>query len=1258
LRSKRVPSFDKKNLRSKAQPKFSSDRKDQESSSSSAVLTSFKPTPSRRRKGVFDTGMEASSDNDDEGSEASSDDVNGGDDESGASSDDDDESGSNRVDDDGDGASDDADDAAGASSVDDDESGARAGDVDRNESGASSVDDDAEGEVVGDKGRDAKKIEQKGSSTGVSSGGNGNEIEREVTRPAACLSKESESLKVVGRLDFQPGIEPGSTRSGKNFRKFFSKTAHAGSRTLDPLPKIDATLVSDDFFLTENSFLPEDDITDDGNVLWENHSEDESFLNERFLELSSLPGHQDPLSARNKRALQATVKRMCQQYLQHPTTYNLLLILAIPKVAMAPASVAKNPRVLQRRLKMYPQGMDFNHVMSTVRKKRHSAVATRPQRGITNAVLRKVELDVKQGRLKRAAARLTNKLGIAPANLETAQKLEALHPKANPPRIPRGVSGRTSLHVPPEQVSTTIRRMDKETAGGISGWTAALTLACTRVPAFRTFLNLITKQIAHGTAPGRNMLTSSKLVPLVKNTKGGIRPIAVGEIFYRIAASAISRACRTKDDLLDTQFGVGTKGGVEPVIWLQEQALRPAVEAAGRVVIQLDLENAFNKLSRSTIAIAIADRNPQLMKFFKWSYGQHSPLVLPADNGGDPFVLSSEEGVRQGDPMGPYLFSLAYRDTLLELEDKLDHSLGQDEKGRRCTAYLDDTSVRVKPEQVDEAIDIIDNVFDDEAVSRGFVLVVEKGRVDYPGDDKAGAIPLLGSCIGTAAARSAFLRAKHVELMDLMEPLTRMNKQAGLLLASKCFVPKLAHLMRCMDPAGVEDQWQELDVTMRTFVYTIMNNGDDPNEEQQAVDSTLMALPLRMGGLGGFGSYSMTLYEARAASIDSSHATLAAMWDSETLDSMLNMVPDVDDEEYGKSQRDRMSSKWQGELDLLLASLPPQQAITVLENGSSVGAAWMRTLPLYRHLTLSDHDIVTGLHLRTLRPGRAEVGACTYCGLPNPLLGHEQQCGPLSRMHSIRHDALKIMTRDLYQGTGKCTFLELEPSSKNVTDKRRTDLLVAGAVAPIADRACIDFTVVSFASSKSRAIIERQAREWPVGESVDNGAGTGDEGSNTSEVGADGDNVAGGENVGSIVGSTAGEEDASDEETDEEAGVGDDTGGGTMESQAGSIAGEGSGDEESDTSSTSPEQNIRRYVRETAFAALEKRVLDKRNHYKTSSLKGEFVPFVISAGGLFHRDANKALRIIVAAGAGDLVKAFTHRLSVMLLRSRATVFRS
>jgi hypothetical protein len=1010
--------------------------------------------------------------------------------------------------------------------------------------------------------------------------------------------------------------------------------------------------------LTENSIFPDDISNDDGNaLLWENHCEDESFLTARFLELASLPGHQDPLSPRNKRALKATVKRMCQRYLQHPTTYNLLLILAIPKVAMAPASVAKNPRILERRLKMYPQGMEFNHVVSTVRKKRHSAVASRPQRGTTNALLRKVELDVKQGRLKRAAARLTNKLGIAPANLETAQKLDDLHPKASPPRIPSGISGRTSLHVPPEQVTTTIRRIDKESAGGISGWTAALTLVCTREPAFRTFLNLITKQIAHGTAPGRDMLTSAKLVPLLKNTKGDIRPIAVGEIFYRIAASAISRACRTKDDLLETQFGVGTKGGVEPVIWLQEQALRPAVEEAGRVVIQLDLKNAFNKLSRSTIALAIADRNPQLMKFFKWSYGQHSPLVLPTDNGGDPFVLSSEEGVRQGDPMGPYLFSLAYRDTLLELENELDHSLGKDKKGRRCTAYLDDTSVRVKPAQVEEAMGIIDDVFDDEAESRGFVLVLEKSRVDYPGDDEAGAIPLLGSCIGTAEARTAFLREKHAELMDIMEPLTRMNKQTGLLLASKCFLPRLAHLMRCMDPAGVENEWQELDVSMRTFVYTIMNNGDDPNEEKQALDAILMALPLRMGGLGGFGSYSSTLFEARAASIDSSHETLAAMWHPDTLKSMLNMVPDVDDEEYGRSQRDRMSSKWQGELESLLTCLSPQQAITVLENGSSVGAAWMRTLPLYRHLTLSDHDIVTGLHLRTLRPGRAEVGACTYCGVPNPLLGHEQQCGPLSRMHSIRHEALKLMTRDLYQGTGKCTFLELEPSSKNVTDKRRTDLLVAGAVAPIADRACIDFTVVSFASSKSRAIIERGAKEWPVGESVDTGAGTGDGSLDASERGADGDGVAGGEIGGSDGGLTAGEEEASDEETDDEAGVGEDTGGGTMESQAGSIAGEGSSDEESDTS-TSPEQNIRRYVRETAFAALEKRALDKRNHYKTSSLKGEFVPFVISAGGLFHRDANKALRTIATVGADDQVKAFSHRLSVMLLRSRASVFRS
>jgi hypothetical protein len=69
---------------------------------------------------------------------------------------------------------------------------------------------------------------------------------------------------------------------------------------------------------------------------------------------------------------------------------------------------------------------------------------------------------------------------------------------------------------------------------GGSGWTVEILLAAFREKSkFVEFLLLLIQQIHSGTAPGCQYLCSSTLTPLDK--KPGVRPIAVGEMFYRLA---------------------------------------------------------------------------------------------------------------------------------------------------------------------------------------------------------------------------------------------------------------------------------------------------------------------------------------------------------------------------------------------------------------------------------------------------------------------------------------------------------------------------------------------------------------------------------------------------------------------------------------------------------------------------------------------------------------------------------------------------
>jgi hypothetical protein len=80
------------------------------------------------------------------------------------------------------------------------------------------------------------------------------------------------------------------------------------------------------------------------------------------------------------------------------------------------------------------------------------------------------------------------------------------------------------------------------------------------VPAFLKAIHTLTGLIVAGTAPGQAMLCASRLTPLRK-PDGGLRPIAVGDMIYRLATKAIIRHSNRRDFLLPYQFGVGSKGG-------------------------------------------------------------------------------------------------------------------------------------------------------------------------------------------------------------------------------------------------------------------------------------------------------------------------------------------------------------------------------------------------------------------------------------------------------------------------------------------------------------------------------------------------------------------------------------------------------------------------------------------------------------------------------------------------------------------------
>ena len=70
----------------------------------------------------------------------------------------------------------------------------------------------------------------------------------------------------------------------------------------------------------------------------------------------------------------------------------------------------------------------------------------------------------------------------------------------------------------------------------------------------------------------------------------------------------------------------------------------------GQAMLKLDSVDAFNAISRDVILQTVCCELPELFPFIKSCYDSASHLCF------GEFLVSSDEGVQQGDPLGPLIF--------------------------------------------------------------------------------------------------------------------------------------------------------------------------------------------------------------------------------------------------------------------------------------------------------------------------------------------------------------------------------------------------------------------------------------------------------------------------------------------------------------------------------------------------------------------------------------------------------------------------
>lgn len=460
---------------------------------------------------------------------------------------------------------------------------------------------------------------------------------------------------------------------------------------------------------------------------------------------------------------------------------------------------------------------------------------------------------------------------IAPYNLTTLKALISKHPKRlEDLECNQESHDGNNYEQPPfsrAEIMEGIRSFDNGSAGGVDGLRPQHLkdlvtqtnghLADQLVDALGVLNDLLLSgKVPDSVCP---VFFGANLTALLKKN-GGIRPIAVGNTIRRLSAKIICNRVRNEvsNYLKPKQMGFGIPGGAEAIVHsARDFLLSPSEEES--ILVKLDYSNAFNSVLRAKMIATVREKYPHMLPYIHQCYATKSYLVYGKD------IILSEEGVQQGDPLGPLLFCLVIQPIIDSLQSKINEW------------YLDDGSIGGNIDVVIEDIKTIISASEDVGLklnpSKCEVLRL-KPLTDIEINALNEVIPgimvpptdefcLLGAPLTLDGIPKAI--AQKTESINLLiSRLESMNAHQALFILRNCLLlPKMMHLLRSSPCWLFKHNLNEFDEMMKRSVTNIVNVSFDENAWNQS------SLPIRRGGLG----LTLTRDIASSAFISSMHAT-------------------------------------------------------------------------------------------------------------------------------------------------------------------------------------------------------------------------------------------------------------------------------------------------------------------------------------------------------------------------------------------------
>jgi len=287
---------------------------------------------------------------------------------------------------------------------------------------------------------------------------------------------------------------------------------------------------------------------------------------------------------------------------------------------------------------------------------------------------------------------------VAKVTPEVEQRIRALFPVGADVVVPI-LDEVPQIEIGADMVQRYFMSRKRGTAPGLTLFRADFIKQCLRCDEddhqFLHLLSIFINRLANAELPQGilRLLSVTKLTPLMKDPTDplSIRPIAVGDVFRKAAATLLlwQNQGEIGAHFGNLQVGVHHSNAIEYVCHGSHVILEDI--GAAKDLLLVDATNAFNSISRQKVFDAVAKEFPAFMKYMGTFYGQPTPVVFTRQDGTIGTCWQTE-GVQQGDPLGPFAFSIGL------------HALVQncarlaEERGAVVKAYLDDISCVGSPE--------------------------------------------------------------------------------------------------------------------------------------------------------------------------------------------------------------------------------------------------------------------------------------------------------------------------------------------------------------------------------------------------------------------------------------------------------------------------------------------------------------------------------------------------------------------------------